>query len=119
MDLYNEYPKSMNIIREWVLNKMTETSNEVPEEFIEEVKKRVDEMINEMIELNPRNLFDLFDSHNLYIIIRKYEKSDNTAEFRYVILPRDIRKEYGISDSRKETEKLAIIDAIKTLEDKL
>lgn len=122
MDLYAEYPKSIQLIRTWIESRMDETSKGVPEEFVEEVKKRIDSIIDSMFMNNPRGLFDLFDEHNLYIIIRKYEKSDKSTEFRYTILPRDAGmkgKGHGVSDSRKETEALAIIDAIKMLEEKL
>lgn len=119
MDLYAEYPKAMNLIREWVLNRMDETGKGVPEEFVEEVKKRVDTIIDGMFNNNPRGLFDIFDAHNIYIIIKKYETSNKMPEFRYTILPRDVGKGYGSSDSRKETEKMAIMDAIKLLEEKL
>lgn len=119
MDLYAEYPKAMNLIREWVLNRMDETGKGVPEEFVEEVKKRVDTIIDGMFNNNPRGLFDIFDAHNIYIIIKKYETSNKMPEFRYTILPRDVGKGYGSSDSRKYTEKSAIMDAIKMLEDKL
>lgn len=122
MDLFAEYPKSINLIRGWIRNKMDETSAGVPEEFVEEVKKRIDKMIDSMLNNNPRGLFDLFDEHNLYIMIRKYEKPDKSIEFRYNILPRDMGikgKGHGASDSRKKTEALAIMDAIKLLEEKL
>ena len=119
MELYAEYPKSMNLIREWVLNRMDETGKGVPEEFIEEVKKRVDTIIDGMFNNNPRGLFDIFDAHNIYIVIKKYETSNKMPEFRYTILPRDVGKGYGSSDSRKYTEKSAIMDAIKMLEKKL
>ena len=119
MDLYAEYPKAMNLIREWVLNRMDETGKGVPEEFVEEVKKRVDTIIDGMFNNNPRGLFDIFDAHNIYIIIKKYETSNKMPEFRYTILPRDVGKGYGSSDSRKYTEKSTIMDAIKMLEDKL
>jgi len=109
----------MNLIREWMLNRMDETGKGVPEEFVEEVKKRVDTIIDGMFNNNPRGLFDIFDAHNIYIIIKKYETSNKMPEFRYTILPRDVGKGYGSSDSRKCTEKSAIMDAIKMLEDKL
>jgi hypothetical protein len=75
------------------------------------------EKIAAIIDGNPRNLFEFFDDHNLYINITS---SPDTLEFTYSIMT-DVATS-GSSETyknRKDADKNAVETAIKQLESML
>jgi hypothetical protein len=89
----------------------------LPENFKEFVREMGvgNDKIAKIIDGSPRALFDVFDENQIYI-----EISVSNDKFSYKIYPRDIKfLDVVWYDTRKEVEKIAILDAFKLLNDKI
>ena len=124
-ELIIKYPIAAMKIREWIAEKMMESlvTSEAPKEFAEEIKSRgvTESMLINIIDSNPRALFDLFDKNGIYIAIIIFVNNETNATFTYEIYPRDL--ESNSSDvwvtTRKEAEKSAVVDAFNLLNSQL
>lgn len=118
LELLKEHPKTAIVIKQWFLEKMLESLNDesLPEDFKNYVREQGidDEKIATMVEGSPRNLFDVFDDHKVFIQINVYSAS---SSFSYLINEGDIIS--GPWHNRKEAEMVAIVEAFKLLEEKL
>lgn len=114
-EIVEKFPLSTEIIRQWALKKITDsfTGNvdvEDFEKFLLEKGVHLSQIVD-IIDSNPRILFDIFDEHKIYInIIRVFDifqasvfESDKLGEFK----------------TRKEAELEAIILAFSILEEDL
>jgi hypothetical protein len=120
IELLQKNPKSSKLICSYYLEIMLESlkDDNLPEDFKAHVREQgIDEdKIAAILDGNPRNLFDFFDSQSLFINIMT-EKGET---FSYKIIINEI----GVSSTlmaktRKEAEKEAIIAAIGMLETRL
>lgn len=117
IEILKKYPLSTEIIKAWFLDKMIKSmrSSEITEEFKKYLEEKSIQLtqIADLIDINPRILFDLFDEHKIYInIIRDFE----TFEYNIVgIDPIEIVE----FNTRKKAELEAIISAFIILEEQL
>jgi hypothetical protein len=120
IELLQKNPESSKLICRYYLEIMLESLNDdsLPEDFKAHVREQgIDEdKIAAIIDGNPRNLFDFFDSHNMYINVTSF----SNGSFSYSITS-DIATS-GSSEvykTRKEADKIAVETAIKQLESTL
>jgi hypothetical protein len=120
IELLEQNPESAKLICSYYLEVMLESLNDesLPEDFKDHVREQAmdNRNIAAILDGNPRNLFDFFDSQLLFINIMT-EKGET---FSYKIIINEI----GVSSTlmaktRKEAEKEAIIAAIGMLETRL
>ena len=117
IELLEQNPESAKLICSYYLEIMIESLKEegLPEDFKESIREQgIDnEKIGTILDGNPRNLFDFFDSHNMYITVTCF----SDGSFSYSIIA-DIGTS-GTSEvykTRKEADKNAVETAIKQLE---
>ena len=120
IELLQKHPESSKLICSYYLEIMLESlkDDNLPEDFKAHVREQGidDDNIAAIVDGNPRNLFDFFDSQSLFINIMT-EKGET---FSYKIIINEI----GVSSTlmaktRKEAETEAIIAAIGMLETRL
>ncbi len=118
LELLETFPKTAIVVKQWYLEKMLDSlqNKDIPEDFKEAVRaKGIDnENIGTLIDTSPRNLFDVFDDHKVFIQINVYSAS---SSFSYLINEGDIIS--GPWHNRKEAEMAAIVESFKLLEEKL
>jgi hypothetical protein len=121
IELLEQNPETAKLICSYYLEVMLESLNDesLPEDFKDHVRAQAmdNRNIAAILDGNPRNLFDFFDSQSLFINIMT-EKGET---FSYTII---INHQIGVSSTlmaktRKEAEKEAIITAIGMLETRL
>lgn len=123
LELIKKYPLAAKVIKDWFLTQMIESlkNDSIDEEFKNFMREQgvEDDKMGTLIELNPRMLFDVFDSHELHIeILVMY--SDKPSIFTYTVVEGDlVHTEPTKYDSRIEAEKVAIEKAFEILNDKL
>ena len=117
IELLEQNPESAKLICSYYLEIMIESLKDegLPEDFKESIREEgIDnEKIGTILDGNPRNLFDFFDSHNMYITVTCF----SDGSFSYSIIA-DIGTS-GTSEvykTRKEADKNAVETAIKQLE---
>ena len=114
LDLLETYPRAAEEIAEFYRSKMIESLNtqDVPDEFKDMVKGQEfdNQYIATFIDANPRILFDVFDSNEVFIQI-------NVPNFSYSINEGDVIA--GSWQNRIEAERAAIEQAFQILNDKL
>ena len=120
LELLEQNPESAKLICSYYLEVMLESLNDesLPEEFKNHVREQAmdNNNIAAILDGNPRNLFDFFDSHNMYITVTCF----SDGSFSYSIIA-DIGTS-GTSEvykTRKEADKNAVETAIKQLESSL
>ena len=120
IELLEQNPESAKLICSYYLEIMIESLKDegLPEDFKESIREQgIDnEKIGTILDGNPRNLFDFFDSHNMYITVTCF----SDGSFSYSIIA-DIGTS-GTSEvykTRKEADKNAVETAIKQLESSL
>ena len=117
LELLEQNPESAKLICSYYLEVMLESLNDdsLPEDFKDHVRSQGmdNNNIAAILDGNPRNLFDFFDSHNMYITVTCF----SDGSFSYSIIA-DIGTS-GTSEvykTRKEADKNAVETAIKQLE---
>jgi hypothetical protein len=120
IELLEQNPETAKLICSYYLEIMLESlKNEgLPEDFKESIREEGIDNSNvaAILDGNPRNLFDFFDSHNMYINVTSF----SDGSFSYSITS-DIATS-GSSEvykTRKEADKIAVETAIKQLESTL
>ena len=113
--LLEDHPKTATVVKQWLLERLLEglKDSNVPEDFKEFTRQQgIDnERVAGILNGSPRALFDVFDSHKLYIQI-----SGDQHGWSWEL---DSSVENSICSSRKEADTAAIIEAFKLLEAKL
>ncbi len=118
MKLLKENPKAAKLIHDYYVELMIESSKDLPDHFKEYVKDQGLEMSNiaSMLEAAPRNLFDVFDKHQIMIVIDFMPDLGLYGQFTAIVNG----EMSGTSHSeRKEADKDAVEMAIEMLEVKL
>ena len=114
--LLEKYPVSAELIKAWFLEKMIESFKDenVPSEFKDFMREQgIDnDKVGTLIDVNPRNLFDVFDEHDIVIETLLYPSKEFT-----VIIGRQATTNSW--KTRKEAELFAIEAAFEILENKL
>lgn len=116
-EIVEKFPLSTEVIREWALKKMVDSftghiETEDFEKFLLEKGIHLSQIID-IIDTNPRILFDIFDEHKIYINIIKI---NDCFEFNIVDC---VQVEIVEFETRKEAELKAIILAFSILEEDL
>jgi len=117
LELLEQNPESAKLICSYYLEKMLESLNDnsLPEDFKDHIRNQgIDNgKIGSIIESNPRNLFDFFDNHNMYINVTSF----SDGSFSYSIIA-DIGTSgtSKVYKTRKEADRNVVETAIKQLE---
>lgn len=120
LQLLKEHPKTATVIKQWLLEKLLESMKDqtVPEEFKQYAREQGidDNRVAGILAGNPRSLFDVFDSHKLYV-----ETLHETTGFWWKIKDNEnfLRLTSTPVATRKESDLEAIVEAFKLLEEKL
>jgi len=119
--LLEKYPASAEVIKAWFLEKMIESFKDenVPSEFKEYMREQgIDnDKVGTLIDVNPRNLFDVFDDNEIFIFSHYMDIQDN-VEFFHTFRNIDCNP-VKLFKTRKESELYAIEKAFDLLENKL
>ncbi len=119
IDLLKENPLAFEAMRKWHRDEILESSKDLPQYFIEMLQKEIidESVIQAITDANPRNWFDFFDNHKIYIDI----KADFDGTFQYALLDGNVSNLGSLDKfkTRKEADGAAIEAAISTLENKL
>jgi hypothetical protein len=132
LQLLESHPASAEVVRTWFLNQMIESFKDdtVPDGFKQYMREQgIDnDKVGILIDVNPRNLFDVFDDNNIriHIAVGSDVSSDN---FSFHIASDVIKTDASQGESvkgltndfktRKEAEIKAIEYAFELLEIKL
>lgn len=116
IEILESHPKSATVLKQWYLEKMLEglKNENLPEDFKEYVRQQDvnNEGVASIIDISPRGLFDVFDSHKIYV----ETVIDTGANFWWKIGEQQSSIGY---ESRINCDKAAIVEAFKLLEAKL
>ena len=117
LELLEKYDKAAIVIKQYYLNSMLESlkDDNLPENFKEYARQTTidNDKIGKLIDVQPRGLFDVFDTNKIYIGITPNILIGG-MEFKYTI--GDIS---GEQSTRKESEKIAVEKAFEILNNKL
>lgn len=115
IEILKQHPKAAEVMKNYYINLMIESAQDLPAHFKEFLQEKGLEMSNiaEMMETAPRNLFDVFDEHNIIISIT-YDRAAN--KFCYFVNEYENGKHF---DTRKQADKDAVGTALTLLEAKL
>jgi hypothetical protein len=115
-ELLSKYPLTAKVVKDWFLNIMMESMNtdEIPEEFKQFILDEgiSDDRISIVLDTQPRNLFDVFDEHEVFIEILLYPDNTFTCKIGNQATTNSWKK-------RKEAEAFAVEAAFEILENKL
>jgi hypothetical protein len=121
IELLKQSPETAKLICSYYLEILLQSLNDdsLPEDFKESVREKGldDRNVGAIIDGNPRNLFDFFDSHGMYINVTTFP---DTLFFTYSIMTEMATS--GSSEvykTRKEADRNAVETAIKQLESTL
>jgi hypothetical protein len=120
IEILEKNPLATDAMRKWHHQAVIENaSGELPEEFMKELRDMIvgDDIVERIIDANPRNWFDFFDDNNIYIDI----KADFDGTFQYALLEGTVSKLGSLEKfkTRKEADTAALEAAIISLENKL
>lgn len=120
LELLKEHPKTALVIKQWLLEKMLESLNDesLPEDFKTFVREQGidDDKVAKMLEGSPRALFDIFDSHKIYVETVVDDTDTPKKGFWWKI--GETKSSCGF-EFRVNCDKQAIIEAFKLLEEKI
>jgi len=121
-ELLEKYPKAAKIVKDYYLEKFMKglEGKDFPPEYLEHVKQQglQDEILDGILDVNPRALFDLFDEKGVIICV-------NGSDLKEILFVWSIfNNKHHSSDnyeykSRIEAEKEAIKAAFSILESKI
>ncbi len=119
-ELLKAHPKTTKVLIEWFTKKMFESfTSETPEDMKHYMTERgvTEEQLSNLIDINPRIFFDVFDSYNIFIEIKL---SAGSSDFNSSIIFNKERSNVSRTCfSRIEAEVKALEEAFKLLEKKL
>jgi hypothetical protein len=118
LELLEQNPNTAKLICSYYLEIMIESLKHegLPEDFKESIREEgIDNSkVGAILDGNPRNLFDFFDHHNMYINVTTFP---DTLFFTYSIMNEIATSgSNNVYRTRKEAESGAIEQAIKQLE---
>ena len=115
IEILKQHPKAAEVMKNYYINLMIESAQDLPDHFKEFLQDKGLEMSNiaEMMETAPRNLFDVFDKYDIIISIT-YDR--NTNKFCYLVNEYQEKDQF---DTRKEADRDAVKTALTLLEAKL
>ena len=120
IELLEQNPETAKLICSYYLEVMLESLNDdsLPEDFKDHVRSQGmdNNNIAAILDGNPRNLFDFFDNHNIYISINSFSDGSFSYSISSDIGTSGTSKVYK---TRKEADKEAVEAAIKQLESTL
>jgi hypothetical protein len=120
LDLLEKHPKATIVVKQWFLERMIESFKDetVPEDFKDYMKQQgIDtSRIASMVSGNPRILFSVLDEQHVYVQVTINLQNLNKPAFTWSINGKEKGEWY---ENRVEAEKQAIVEAFKTLEEKL
>ena len=121
LELLETYPKAADKVKTWFTEKMIESFKDqsVPEEMKDFMRQQgIDnERLAKIVEGNPRSLFDVFDTNQLYIKIDMFVREDGSAKFTWSVNAGEGGT--GFYPSRIEAEKDSVAKAFEMLNKKL
>ena len=116
LELLESHPASAEVVRTWFLNQMIESFKDdtVPEGFKNYMLEQgIDnDKVGTLIDVNPRNLLDVFDENNIIIETSLYPNGEFTIKIGNQATTNSWK-------TRKEAELFAIDAAFEILENKL
>jgi hypothetical protein len=116
LDLLEKHPLAANVVRDWFMNQMLESFKDetVPEGFKQYMLEQgIDnDKVGTLIDVNPRNLLDVFDENNIIIETSLYPNGEFTIKIGNEATTNSWK-------TRKEAELFAIEAAFEILENKL
>jgi hypothetical protein len=116
LELLESHPASAEVVRTWFLNQMIESFKDdtVPEGFKNYMLEQgIDnDKVGTLIDVNPRNLLDVFDENNIIIETSLYPNGEFTIKIGNQATTNSWK-------TRKEAELFAIDAAFDILENKL
>ena len=121
VELLNESKFAKPVILNWFKQQMlnsfqgTELTKEQIQQYIEDTL--AEKTFVELININPRMMFDVFDENEIYIFIKYMNEAKNTGFFHTIKDGQSIIA--YLKDTRKEAELSGIIEATKILNNKL
>lgn len=115
LELLEKHPLAANVVRDWFMNQLLESFKDetVPEGFKQYMLDQgIDnDKVGTLIDVNPRNLLDVFDENEIFISINITDR-----KFTYRIDNLVNPTEYS---TRKECELISITIAFEILENQL
>ena len=116
LELLEKHPLTANVVRDWFMNQMLESFKDetVPEGFKQYMLEQgIDnDKVGTLIDVNPRNLLDVFDENNIIIENSLYPNGEFTIKIGNQATTNSWK-------TRKEAELFAIDAAFEILEKKL
>jgi hypothetical protein len=114
-ELLDLYPVATEVVRDWFMDKMAESfkNQELPKDFKEFMREQgiPNNKLVKLIDVNPRVLFDVFDSNGVIINV-VYSNGVFSWDVNTV-------KSLDSYSSRREAESAAVQRAFQILHDKL
>jgi hypothetical protein len=114
-ELLDLYPVATEVVRDWFMDKMAESfkNQELPKDFKEFMREQgiPNDKLVKLIDVNPRVLFDVFDSNGVIINV-VYSNGVFSWDVNTV-------KSLDSYSSRREAESAAVQRAFQILHDKL
>lgn len=117
IEILKQHPKAAQVMKDYYINLMIESAQDLPAHFKEFLQDKGLEMSNiaEMMETAPRNLFDVFDEHGIFINV----STTNSGKSYQCDVSRDLQGESQGANTRKEADLKGVTLAITMLENKL
>ena len=116
LELLEKHPLTANVVRDWFMNQMLESFKDetVPEGFKQYMLEQgIDnDKVGTLIDVNPRNLLDVFDENNIIIETSLYPNGEFTIKIGNEATTNSWK-------TRKEAELFAIDAAFEILEKQL
>lgn len=114
-ELLDLYPIATEVVRDWFMDKMAESfkNQELPKDFKEFMREQgiPNDKLVKLIDVNPRVLFDVFDSNGVIINV-----VHSNGVFSWDV---NTVKSLDSYSSRREAESAAVQRAFQILHDKL
>jgi hypothetical protein len=118
-ELLEQNPESAKLICSYYLEIMIESLKHegLPEDFKESIREEgIDNNnVGAILDGNPRNLFDFFDEHGIFINI----STTNNGKSYQCDVSRDLKGQSQGANTRKEADLKGVILAIEMLEEEL
>jgi hypothetical protein len=119
IELLEQNPETAKLICSYYLEVMLESLNDesLPEDFKDHVRAQAmdNRNIAAILDGNPRNLFDFFDEHGIFINI----STTNNGKSYQCDVSRDLKGQSQGANTRKEADLKGVILAIEMLEEVL
>jgi hypothetical protein len=116
LELLEKHPLAANVVRDWFMNQMLESFKDetVPEGFKQYMLEQgIDnDKVGTLIDVNPRNLLDVFDENNIIIETSLYPNGEFTIKIGNEATTNSWK-------TRKEAELFAVEAAFEILEKQL